>query len=172
MGRGKISLVQLERLVREGNGVSQIAKKLGVAKGSVSKRLKDLRVGITKDVVLRSAPQIVDRQLNAMDQLKKINTLINGELDYIEKNIETATGQERRELQEQRLKHVAEVRKQLGLLLEIAQALYNAEEVAAFQQSVLEEIGHAAPEVRDRILQRLNERRAIRSTIALGQPSI
>jgi len=172
MGRGKISLVQLERLVREGNGVSQIAKKLGVAKGSVSKRLKDLRVGITKDVVLRSAPQIVDRQLNAMDQLKKINTLINGELDYIEKNIETATGQERRELQEQRLKHVAEVRKQLGLLLEIAQAIYNAEEVAAFQQSVLEEIGHAAPEVRDRILQRLNERRAIRSTIALGQPGI
>ena len=172
MGRGKISLVQLERLVREGNGVSQIAKKLGVAKGSVSKRLKDLRVGITKDVVLRSAPQIVDRQLNAMDQLKKINTLINGELDYIEKNIETATGQERRELQEQRLKHVAEVRKQLGLLLEIAQALYNAEEVAAFQQSVLEEISHAAPEVRDRILQRLNERRAIRSTIALGQPGI
>ena len=172
MGRGKISLIQLERLVREGNGVSQIAKKLGVAKGSVSKRLKDLRVGITKDVVLRSAPQIVDRQLNAMDQLKKINMLINGELDYIEKNIETATGQERKELQEQRLKHVAEVRKQLGLLLEIAQALYNAEEVAAFQQSVLEEIGHAAPEVRDRILQRLNERRAIRSTIALGQPGI
>ena len=172
MGRGKISLVQLERLVREGNGVSQIAKKLGVAKGSVSKRLKDLRVGITKDVVLRSAPQIVDRQLNAMDQLKKINGLINGELDYIEKNIETATGQERKDLQEQRLKHVAEVRKQLGLLLEIAQALYNAEEVAAFQQSVLEEIGHAAPEVKDRILQRLNERRAIRSTIGFGQPGI
>jgi len=170
MGRGKISLVQLERLVREGNSVSQIAKKLGVTKGSVSKRLKDLRVGITKDVVLRSAPQIVDRQLNAMDQLKKVNGLINNELDYIEKNIETATGQERKELQEQRLKHVAEVRKQLGLLLDIAQALYNAEEVAAFQQSVIEEIGHAAPEVRDRILQRLNERRAIRSTIALGQP--
>ncbi len=172
MGKGKISLIQLERLVREGNSVSQIAKKLGVAKGSVSKRLKDLKVGITKDVVLRSAPQIVDRQLNPMDQLKKINTLINGELDYIEKNIETATGQERKELQEQRLKHVAEVRKQLGLLLEIAQALYNAEEVAAFQESVIQEIGHAAPEVRDRILQRLNERRAIRSTIALGQPGI
>ena len=170
MGKGKISILQLEQMVREGNGVSEIARKLGVSKGAVSKRLKDLRVGITKDVVLRSAPQIVERQLNAMDQLKKINMLINGELDYIEKNIETATGQERKELQEQRLKHVAEVRKQLGLLLEIAQALYNAEEVAAFQQSVLEEIGHAAPEVRDRILQRLNERRAIRSTLALGQP--
>lgn len=170
MAKAKISLIQLEQLVREGNGVSEIARKLKVTKGAVSKRLKDFKVGITKDVVLRSAPHIVDRQLNAMDQLKRINTLINSELDYIEKNIETATGEQRKELQEQRLKHVAEVRKQLGLLLDIAQALYNAEEVAAFQQSVLEEIGHAAPEVRDRILQRLNERQAIRSTIGFGQP--
>jgi transposase-like protein len=172
MGKGKIPLFQLERLVREGNGVSEIARKLGVSKGAVSKWLKDLRVGITKDVVLRSAPQIVDRQLNAMDQLKRINGLINNELDYIEKNIRTAKGEERKELQEQRLKHVAEVRKQLGLLLNIAQALYNAEEVAAFQQTVLEEIGHAAPEVKDRILQRLNQRRAIRSTIGFGQPGV
>jgi transposase-like protein len=172
MGKGKISILQLEQMVREGNGVSEIARKLGVSKGAVSKRLKDLRVGITKDFVLRSAPQIVDRQLNAMDQLKRINGLINNELNYIEKNIETAIGDQRKELQDQRLRHVAEVRKQLGLLLDIAQALYNAEEVAAFQQSVLEEIGHAAPEVRDKILQRLNERRAIRSTIGFGNPGI
>jgi hypothetical protein len=92
--------------------------------------------------------------------------------NYIEKNIKTATGDQRKELQEQRLRLVAEVRKQLGLLLDIAQALYNAEEVAAFQKSVLEEIGHAAPEVRDRILHRLNERRAIRSTFGFGQPGV
>ncbi len=169
MGKRKISIIELEQLVREGNGVSQIARKLGVTKGCVSKRLKDLRVGITKDVVLRSAPEIVDRQLNAMDQLKRINGLINSELDYIERNIISAKGEQRKELQEQRLKHVAEVRKQLGLLLDIAQALYNAEEVAAFQKSVLEEIGYASPEVKDRILQRLNERRAIRSTIGFTQ---
>lgn len=172
MSGKKISNLELDQLVREGNGVSEIARKLGVSKGAVSKRLKNLRAGITKDVVLRSAPQIVDRQLNAMDQLKRINGLINNELDYIEKNIKTAKGDERKELQEQRLKHVAEVRKQLGLLLNIAQALYNAEEVAAFQQTVLEEIGHAAPDVKDRILQRLNQRRAIRSTIGFGQPGV
>jgi transposase-like protein len=165
MGKTKISLIQLDQLVREGDGVSEIARKLGVTKGSVSKKLKKLRVGITKDVALRSASKIVDRQLNAMDQLKRINCLINNELDYIEKNIVNAKGEQRKELQEQRLKHVAEVRKQLGLLLDIAQALYSAEEVAAFQQSTLEEIGHAAPEVRDRILQSLNQKRAIRSTI-------
>src|SRR5512139_3744570 len=133
MGKMKIPRIQLDRLVRYGNGVSDIALKLGVSKGAVSKRLKDLRVGISKDVVLRSAPEIVDRQLNAMDQLKRINGLINNELDYIERNIESAASEERKELQEQRLKHVAEIRKQLGLLLDIAQALYDAEEWARDQ---------------------------------------
>ena len=81
MGKQKISILEIERLVRDGNGVSQIARKLGVTKGCISKRLKDLRVAITKDVTLRSAPQIVDRQIGAMDQLNRVNKLINGELD-------------------------------------------------------------------------------------------
>ena len=46
------------------------------------------------------------------------------------------------------------------------------EEVAAFQQIVLEEIGNVAPEVRDRILHRLNERRAIRSTLDFSKHPI
>ena len=165
MAKVKISLIQLEQLVREGNGVSEIARKLGVTKGAVSKRLKSLKVAIAKDVTLRSAPQIVDRQINAMGQLTRINTLINNELDYIEENIKNASGEKRKELQDQRLKHVSEIRKQLSLLLDIAQALHSTEEVAAFQQIVLEEIGHAEPSVRTRILQRLNERRAIPSTL-------
>jgi len=123
LGETKISLIELSQLVREGKGVSDIARKLGVTKGAVSKRLKALRVGITKDVVLRSAPEIVNRELKGMDQLKRINDLINNELEYIEGNIKTAKGEERKELQEARLKHVAEVRKQLGLLLNIAEAL-------------------------------------------------
>ena len=169
MGKAKISLMQLEQLVREGNGVCQIAKKMGVTKGSVSKRLKSLRVSISKDVVLRSAPAIVDREISAMDQLKKVNGLINKELDWIEKNIETATGERRRELQEQRLKHVGEIRREVSLLLDIASALYNVDEIKAFQESVLEVIGDVELSVKDRIVKALHERRAIRSTFGFGR---
>ncbi len=165
MPKKKISLIQLEQLVSEGNGVSEIARKLGVTKGAVSKAIKRLNIAFTKDVALRTAPKIADKKINAMTQLTKVNDLINDELNYIQTIIQTASGTERKELQAQQLKHVAEVRKQLGLLLNIAEALYNAEEVAAFQQIVLEEIGNAAPDVRDKILHRLNERRAIRSTL-------
>lgn len=172
MGKGKIPIFQLERLVRQGLGVSEIAKELGVTKGAVSKRMKALRVAITKDFTLRAAPKIVDRQINAMDQLRKINELIHNELDHIEANIKTASKEERKELQEQRLRHVAEIRKQIALLLEIAQTLYNVEEVAKFQQAVLEEIGSVSPETREKIIERLNQRRIIQSTIGFGQPGV
>jgi DNA-binding transcriptional regulator GbsR (MarR family) len=164
--RKRIPIYQLERLVSKGLGVSEIADELGFSKGAVSKALKRLSVAITKDVALRTAPEIANSKLDAMGQLSKVNDLINRELDYIEEHIETASDKERKSFQDQKLKHVAEIRKQLGLFLKIAETLYNAEEVAKFQQTVLEEIGHAAPEIRDRILQRLNERRVIRSTLS------
>jgi hypothetical protein len=172
MPKKKISLFQLKQLVMEGYGVCEIAHKLGVTKGAVSKALKRLNIAVTKDVALRTATKIADKKIDAMGQLTKVNNLINDELDYVQNIIKTSSGTERKELQAQQLKHVAEVRKQLGLLLNIAEALYNAEEVAAFQQIVLEEVGNAAPEVRDKILHRLNERRAIRSTLDFSKHRI
>lgn len=168
MPKKKISFIELEKLVREGNNVSQIAKKIGVTKGAVSKALKKLDVAISKDVALRSAPEIVDKKIDAMSQLIKINQLINTELDYIEGNIKTASDAERKQLQDQKLKHVAEVRKQLGLLLNIAQALYNIDEVKLFQETVLGVIGNASPELRQKIIYELQQRRAIRSTVDLN----
>lgn len=165
MGLRKIPIIQLEQLVREGNGVSQIARKLNVTKGAVSKALKRLNVAISKDVALRSAPQIVRKNLDAMAQLININELINSELSYIEENIKTASTKERKELQDQKLKHVAEVRKQLGLLLNIAQTFYSIDEVKRFQEIVIKAIGSVSPELRKEIIHALHQQGAIKSTI-------
>lgn len=169
MAKRTISYIELEKYVRQGLGVVQIAKKIGVTKGAVSKALKRLEVGITKDVALRTAPKIADKKIDAMAQLSKINQSIHKELKYLEEEIDKSTSQEERiSLQDQKLKHTAEIRKELNLLLSIISTLYNAEEVSAFQRITLEEIGHAAPEVRQRILERLNEIRATRSTLSLS----
>ncbi len=172
MGLKKVSFIQLDHLVRNGKSVSEIARELKVTKGCVSKALKRLNVAVTKDVALRAAPKIVDHQIDAMGQLRKINGLINAELDSINQNIPTAAGEARKDLQRQQLEHVAEIRKQVNLLLDITKTLFDAEEVAAFQQIILEEIGRAAPEVQDRIVGRLNARRAVRSTFDLRQPAV
>ncbi len=165
MANRKFSDNRLLRLFRAGSSVKEIAEKLGVGAPAVSKRLKALNISITRDVTLRGAPKLVDNEFNAMNQLRKVNAMINKELDHIEQEIDGAAGIERKDLQDQRLKHVAEVRKQISLVLQIAQVLYNVDEVKAFQEEVLTAIGEAAPQVRSAILQNLQRRKAIRSVL-------
>ena len=88
MSQRKFSDYQLERLVKEGNGVSQIAQILGVSKGTVSKRLKQLKIGISRNVTLHHAGEIVKKEINAVDQLLKINENANVLLDRLMKVIE------------------------------------------------------------------------------------
>ena len=73
----KISNLELEQLVRKGLGVSEIARKLRVSKGAVSKRLKALKVAITRDVTLHHAGEIVEKKINAIEQLESINKSAN-----------------------------------------------------------------------------------------------
>jgi hypothetical protein len=60
---------------------------------------------------------------------------------------------------------MAEIRGQLRLQLEIFQTLYDMKAVEEFQREVLSAIGEASPEVRNAIIGRLNQKRAIRSAI-------
>jgi len=188
MGQKKLSNIELEQLVREGNGVSEIARKLGVSKGTVSKRLKALNTAISKDVTLRSAPEIVERKLDAISQLQKINDNANEILDLLMRwnrgenealqilesqvrkvrvkgSEEEITEYKFKDPRELALKAMAEIRGQLNLQLEIFKTLYDMKAVASFQQEVLDAIAEASPEVRDAIIHRLNEKRAIRSTL-------
>ncbi len=188
MGSKKISNLELERLIREGNGVSEIARKLKVSKGAVSKRLKALNVAITRDVTLHHAGEIVEKKLDAIDQLQKINEYANELLDLLmrwnrgdEGALQILEGQvrkvkvwgEEQEINEYKfkdprelaLKAMAEIRGQLTLQLEIFKALYDMAAVAEFQKEVLTAIGEISPDVRSRIIHNLQKARAIRSTL-------
>jgi AcrR family transcriptional regulator len=188
MGRKKISNLELDQLIREGNGVSEIARKLGVSKGAVSKRLKALNVAITKDVTLHHAGEIVEKKLDAIEQLQKINDYANELLDLLmrwnrgdnealqilESQVRKVKirGQEEevteyrfKDPRELALKAMAEIRGQLNLQLEIFRALYDMAAVAEFQKEVLTAIGEVAPDVRSSIIHNLQKARAIRSTL-------
>jgi DNA-binding transcriptional ArsR family regulator len=178
MSNRKFSDVQLEQLVIQGNGVSQIARILGVSKGTVSKRLKSLNVGITKNVTLHNAGEIVKKEINAAEQLLKINRTANELLDMLMACINGDEKTRRAAMEkvapllgaksgplEAAVKIKAEIRQQLKLQLDIFTALYDMEAVAQFQREVLEAIGDADLETRDRIIRNLKERNAIRSTL-------
>ena len=119
----KINLNALANLRDKGLTGRQISEHLGVTEGAVSKALKKLNFAGRQDVVLRTVERINDSKLDAMGQLQKINSAITAELGRIQEQLQTATKDERPDLQEMQIKHTAEIRKQLSLLLEISKTL-------------------------------------------------
>ena len=90
-----------------------------------------------------------------MDQLHKINQQANDLLNTLEKEPSL------------KIKVMAEIRNQLKLQLEIFKVLYDMEAIAEFQNEVLTIIGECEPDVKTTIINRLKEKRALRSAIRL-----
>lgn len=180
----------LQLVDKEGLSQSAAAKKLGVTRQAVSKRLQELRGKTTKAVVVKKVSQCVDQKLDAVAQLQKINDHANELLDLcmawgrgdgtalqiLESQRTTRTvriGDEEidvtefkfKDPRELALKAMAEIRGQLKLQLEIFQALYDLKAAQEFQEEVLAAIAEAAPDVRSKIIHNLNQRRAIRSAV-------
>jgi predicted transcriptional regulator len=183
----KLNDTKLIRLVDAGRSQASIARDLGVSRQSVSKRLIELRGRTTKVVVAKKLEEVVDRKLDAMAQLSKINQDANEILDLlmrwqrgddealqilesqkkvkVGKNEEEVVEYKLKDPRELALKAMGEIRGQLRLQLEIFQTLYDMKAVEEFQREVLSAIGEASPEVRNAIIGRLNQKRAIRSAI-------
>ncbi len=193
--RNRIDNNQLLQLIRNGDTVSEAARKLGVNKATVSVRLKELNVAINRNVTIRAAHKIVDREINALDQLQKINRDANELLDLLmrwnrgedaalqvlESQVRKikVRGQEEeitefkfKDPRELALKAMKEIRGQLKLQLEIFQALFDMQAVKQFQTEVLEVIGSVSTEARDEIIRRLTERNALRSALDLNRPEV
>jgi len=149
----KIDRVKLNQMLRAGKPQREIAQVFGVTESAISKAKKELRITVVKNVALESAHRVVDKNLNAVDQLQKINNEANRLLDELEQTPEL------------KLKVMAEIRGQLKLQLEIFQMLYDMKAVQEFQQEVLSAIGEASKEVRNEIIAQLNKKRAIRTAI-------
>jgi len=193
--RNRIDNNQLLQLIRNGDTVSEAARKLGVNKATVSIRLKELNVAINRNVTIRAAHKIVDREINALDQLQKINRDANELLDLLmrwnrgedaalqvlESQVRKIKirGQEEeitefrfKDPRELALKAMQEIRGQLRLQLEIFQALFDMQAVQQFQAEVLEVIGSVSTEARDEIIRRLTERNALRSALDLNRAEV
>ena len=153
MTEAKIDKVKLSQMLRSGKAQREIAQVFGVTESAVSKAKKELNLNVVKNVVLENAHRVVDKNLNAIDQLYKINEAANMLLDELEAKPDL------------KLRAMAEIRNQLRLQLDIFQSLYDMKAVQEFQDEVLTAIGDASPDVRDKIIRSLNEKRAIRSAV-------
>ena len=190
---GKIDFNELHQLVTKGKGTSEIAKYFSVTPGAVSQAKKRLKISVVKNVALESAHKVVDKNLDAVAQLQKINKDANELLDVLMRwnrgedealqiletqvrkvrvgkgeNAEIVKQYKFKDPRELALRAMAEIRGQLNLQLDIFKTLYDMEAVAEFQKEVLTAIGEEAPNVRDRIIQRLKESRSLRSAVSIN----
>jgi hypothetical protein len=153
-------------LVEERRSQKAAAEHFGVTEAAISKRVKLLNLSLPRHVGLERAKVVADRGLDVIAQLEGINRQMQTELTWALEEARKSGG-DRKGLQEVVVKITGEIRKQLGLQLDVFRALYDVREVAAFQQEVLHVIGEVAPEARQAIVRRLAEGRALRSTLAL-----
>ncbi len=173
---------------------AQAARRLGVTRQAVNRRLIEIRGKTTKVVAAKKIERVVDQKLNAMDQLRNINDSANEILDLVmgwirgeddsirvlESQVkkivyrEDESGKDKeigvkeikfKDPRELALKAMAEIRGQLKLQLDIFQALFSLQAAEEFQNIVLEIIGEVDPSVRNEIIHRLNAKRAIRSAV-------
>ena len=190
MAKAKIDHVKLNRLLRSGKTQRECAQVFSVTESAVSKAKKELSINVVKNVALENAHRVVDKNLNTVEQLQKINDHANRLLDHVmawtrgdeaaiqvlEKNTrqvnvgtrddpEWATEYKFKDPHEIALKAMAEIRNQLKLQLEIFQCLYDMKAVQEFQQEVLSVIGEASPEVRNAIIGQLAQKRALRQSL-------
>ena len=62
---------------------TEAAKELGVSRQAVSKRLQEIRGKTTGAIIAKRVDKVIDRKIDAMDQLNRINEYTNEILDRV-----------------------------------------------------------------------------------------
>lgn len=166
--KARISRRDIEKLVAEGKGVSEIARELQASKSGISERCK--RMGLVPPKAKRGCKAVVlhGEGVDPANQLQKINDLT---IEILNKAIKAMRKQGSKGITDPLtscLRAMKEIREQTSLRFSIAEKVYDLELRKAeveFREEVLQVIEEVSPDVKAEILKRLKERRAARSVI-------
>jgi hypothetical protein len=194
MPKPRIDKVKLSQLLRAGKSQKEVAQVFGVSAGAITHAKKALNIQVVRSVGLENAHRVIDKNLDAVAQLQRINEKANAMLDeltgedmLIDRMVKAVQGALTYESDPQKqaayirkivkqitqdrflaLKAMQEIRGQLILQIDIFKTLYDIEAIAEFQREVLEAIGAVSRDVRDRIIQRLKEARTLRGSLSVN----
>lgn len=163
-GTRKVSLKRYRDLKDKGYGVRQIARMVGVSPGTASKNLKKL----AQNELIADLPipvQIPKNKRNLTEHLLKIADKIATKIDWIDKRVPAGKGKEGREWQKLRTTLAAEIRKVYTFVADIEYkrvAAFELKEARDAIQIILEELKRESPELCERVLARIEGRRADR----------
>ena len=192
MPKRKIDIEKMHSMLRAGKTKVEVARHFGVTEMAIYKQTKGIKYHSSRSLAMERSPRIIKQNLNAVEQLQKINDYANELLDLLmrwnrgdEEAIQILESQVRKvkfgqgkdavemtefkfkDPRELAIKAMAEIRGQLALQIDIYKTMYDMKTVHDFQQAVLEIIREVDPGVRDAIIKRLRDRRAIRESVSI-----
>jgi len=184
-GSGGINKAVMAQLAARNVNQSQIAEFFGVSGAAVSKMRKRMELVIDRDVatgqaasVLLEANLLGGARLVALAKeceglIRLCSTVAHADDEYAPE-VREAKSKLRRlvgtkgSVGQMAVALMGESRKQLEFAFAVQRETYNLKRVEEFQQIVLEEIKAAAPEVRQRIMARLEQVQAFRSSVEIS----
>ena len=155
MSRNIININKMLKLVNDGLSQAEIARQLEVTPAAVCKKMKEIRGKNTQVVVAKKLHKATDTQINAIEQLHQINEHTHDLLNQVENDPLTS------------IKIIGEIRQQLKLQIEIFETIYNLQAANDFMSAVMETLAEIDPDVRDRVVQKLNSKSALRSALTI-----
>ena len=159
----KINPIELDRLLAEGLSQNEAGRRMGFSKQAVSQFLQRRKEG---GQGIKNPPvKTPHADFEGTKVLKKVISIVTRELTYLNDRIGKASEEQRYSLNFQRLKYLAEARKQIALVLEIDEKRFNIDEVLKFQNFVLEKIGEIDEQTRDQIIEGLRRGKSIRRVL-------
>jgi hypothetical protein len=170
MAKAIIDRLEVKELFDKGNGVTEIANKLGCVKGTISKILKEMGLRVATAAVA-AAPKYEKKKDVATEHLLFLADKAKKELEWIEKEVKPKTDADYREWQDQKLKFAAEMRKLISAIADIGYKLFQVSEISEILRIIDEEIGNESEECQQRIRDRLQSRRDIRFPVDLDRPT-
>lgn len=156
MAKKVIDINKMLKLVNKGISQAEIARQLGVTPAAICKKLKEVKGQNTRVIVTKKLNKATDTQINAIEQLNQINAHTHELLTQVENDPLTS------------VKIIAEIRAQLRLQIDIFETIFNLQAANDFMNSVLETLAEVDPDVRDRVVSKLNQKSALRSAIRIS----
>jgi transposase-like protein len=181
----------MQKMLQDGKTPAECARALGVTEQAISSARREFSKETAKNIALENASRAVQRGLDTVEQLQKINNVMHGLIEdavgddkfeelvvRVAKEASELGGDEfkrqeyirriREELNRDRyiaVKASGEIRNQLKLQMDLYAMLYDMKAVQEFQQEVLDAIGEASPEVKNAIIRSLHEKSALRRSV-------
>jgi len=92
MGRRVVNLYELGEQIRAGKNTQEIAEHFGVTDRAIQRNAKKFGLSVTRNAVMHQASRILQQDLDAREQLLKINLSANRLLDMLENQLQQIQG--------------------------------------------------------------------------------